>query len=366
MEEQFAPQEWAVDLRREEFAHSQWVLSRFAGPMRPRGFMLGISLVLAAALFGMLIVDYVEGYPLDWLTLLMGVALLGLTLFFWLAAPVLIKRRAGKQYDRAAACGQTYYGFLRVYGDRVEKVGDTATAVIPLDGTTLFVEDKDTMTFLGNRGWALVLPARCMTQEMATAVRQAADRLPVRNRRFIARLQPKGQPVTPVAAPDAPALWEASLHYTAEEYVAVTREIIRRRYWQMAPGLTVFAVMGGAVTGWDGRSILPCVIWFLVWFGVLTVLNLVLPLSRVKRQAPFLEPYALSLQVRLDRLGAHVTQQHGARAGIPWTDVRHVYDKGDMVEICDKQQSIYIPKRCIEDIDAFDGLITRCREQQNV
>lgn len=364
MEEQFAQQEWAVDLRREEFAHSQWVLSRYAGPMRLRGFMLGISLALAAALFGTLIVDYIGGYPLDWITLLIGVSLLRVALFFWLAAPLFIKRRAAKQYDRAAACGQTYYGFLRVYDDRVEKVGDTATAVIPLDGTSLFVEDKETMIFLGNRGWALVLPARCMTDEMAAAVRQAADRLPVKNRRFIARVQPKGQPVTPVAAPDAPALWETNLHYTAEEYVAVTREIIQRRYWKMAPVLAVFAMMGGLVTGWDGRSILPCVIWFLVWFGALTVLNLVLPLSRVKRQTPFLEPYALSLQVWLDRLGVHVIQQQGVRMGIPWSAVRHVYDKGDTVEICDKQQSIYIPKRCIEDIDAFDELITRLREKQ--
>ncbi len=366
MNEQTPEREWAVDLRREEYVHSQLLMARIAGPLRTRTFAMISSLLLAAMLLGMAAVDMVNGYPPDWITILMGGVLATTAIFFWWFMPWQVKRNAEKQYDRALACGQNYYGTLRVYGDKVEKVGDTATASISLDATSFFVEDSRVMVFTGRSRWALVLPARCMTDEMAAAVRQAADRLPANRRRFIARLQAQGQPVMPVEAEEVPVLWSTTLRYTAEEYIDLSRAMLRQRYWHIAPVLGVVSVLAGFVFGWDGRSILPCLFWTLACFGLLTLFNYGLPLSRIKRQAPLMQSRDLTVEVSITHRAVHFGATQGARMGVPWREICHVYDKGDFVEICDKRQFFRIPKRCIEDIEAFDELITRCRGEQRV
>ena len=366
MNEQIPEREWAVDLRREEYVHSQLLLARVAGPLRTRTFALVASLLLAALLFGTVVMDHLDGYPPDWVTIIMGGVLTASAIFLWWFMPWQVKRNAEKQYNRAVACGQNYYGTLRVYGDRIEKVGETATASIPLDATSFFVEDSRVMVFTGRSRFAVVLPARCMTDEMAAAVRQAADRLPPQRRRFIARLQAQSQPVTPVEAEPAPVLWACKVHYKPEEYVDLSRAMLRQRYWRVAPMLGVLSVLAGFVFGWDESSILPCLLWTLACFGLLSLLNYFLPLSRIKRQVPLMQTHDFAVEVSIDSRAVHFGAAQGARVGVPWSDIRHVYDKGEFVEICDDKQFFRIPKRCIEDIEAFDALITRCRAKQNV
>lgn len=357
---------WAVDLTREEFIHSQMLMSRISGPLRTRTFTLIASLVLAAMMLGGAAVDWMQNGSTDWLMLAFGVLLAVMTLFMWWFIPYQVKQQAGKQYDQAKACGQNYYGFLRVYSDRIEKIGDTASASIALDRTAFFVEEAQTMILTGRSRWALVLPARCLTEEMAAAVRQAVDRLPVQNRRFISRLRPQGQPVTEPPTEQVDALWETALRYTPEEYGTVARAMTVQHYWRLAPWMVTVSILGGLAFGWDGRNIWPCALWFLVCYGVMTLLNLVMPLSRIKRQVAVMDSTALTMQVKIDSRGVHITDPRMGRVGFPWSQVRHVYDKGEFVEICEKHRFFRIPKRCIEDLEAFDAMITRCREQQNV
>ncbi|MBQ5840533.1 MAG: YcxB family protein [Clostridia bacterium] len=366
MNEQIPEQEWAVDLRREEYVYSQLLMARVAGPLRTRTFALVASLLLAAILLGTVVVDHQNGYPPDWITIVMGVVLTASALFLWWFMPWQVKRNAEKQYDRALACGQNFYGTLRVYGDKVEKAGDTVTATIPMDATSFFVEDSRVMVITGRSRWAVVLPARCMTDEMAAAVRQAADRLPLQRRRFIARLQAQGEPVVPVRMEPVPVLWQADVHYTPEEYTDLSRAMLRQRYWRVAPVLGVLSVLAGFVFGWDGRSILPCLLWTLACFALLTLFNYTLPLSRIKRQVPLMQSRDFTVEVRIDSRAVQFGAPHGVRIGVPWSEIRHVYDKGSFVEICDDKQFFRIPKRCIEDVEAFDALITRCRNEQNV
>ena len=354
-----ATQGWPVDLKKEEFVHCQTLLARMQGAPRRRATWCAVSVVSTAVYFVTSLLDNTGGATPDWPLLFSG-ALLVLSLFLCGYTPYHMRRQAAKQYEQAVACGQDYYGQLYVHPTRIQKIGDTATASLALDETTFFIEEKDMMVFAGRSRFVLALPARCMSADMAAAVRQAADRLPARNRRFLSRLQPKGLPAEKPATEKVDPLWENTIRFTGEEFAAITRAQITARYWKTAPWMAVMSVLGGVAFGWNGQTIWPCVAWFLVCFASLTLFRLVLPRARAKGMAVLSGDTLPSMHMVIDARGVHVTAENG-RVGVPWSAVQHVYDKQPFVEICTAHSVWYIPKRCIEDFAVFSAMIDGCR-----
>ena len=359
---------WYVDLNREEFIAFRMLLARIRGPLRMRVPIWIISILCCVLMLVLSVEDWLfEGVlGISDPIMLVG-ALLSLlpALFLCLYVPARMKKTAAAQYDRSVDAGMTYYGRLQVFADHLEKVGDTATAYIPLDQQVMFIETREMMVFTSASGPALVLPARCMTPEMAAAVRGAADRLPPIRRRFIERLQPQSQPVAAPPMREKPEeLWVSTFTYTPEEYVTVLKGIMLANYWRTAPFLAIFAVLGSLSFAYDGHNLLNSAVTFLVLFGLGTLLNYLLPLSRVKRQAHTLSAHDLTMQVRLDTLMLRFKLPKGGDGYVLWCDVDHVYDKDAFVEIVhNKRATLYIPKRAIPDLDAFDAAVKRCREK---
>lgn len=361
--------EWYVDLTREEFIHFRLLLARANGPLRQRLPMLLMSIVCGVLLLGLAIGEWLaagrEGYP-DPVWLVGALLVLVPGLVNWFYVPARMAKTAGRQYDRSVEAGMTFYGRLVVLPDRVEKLGATSTASIRLDERALFIEDETMMVFTAAGSPAIVLPSRCLTDDMAVAVRRAADRLPANHRRFIARVQPQGQPVTPPPAVEKPAeLWVTTFTYTHEEYVTVLRSVLINHFWRMAPILTATAMVGGFVLGWDGQSILPCIGYFLVLAAVLVLFNLGLPLWRLKGQVATLSAHDLTMQVRIDSIALRIKGQKTGENPVLWCDVNHVYDKDDFVEVVhNRHGTLHIPKRAIDDLTAFDTIVSQCREKQ--
>ena len=367
VEENPAPK-WYVDLNKEEFVAFHMLTARYFGPLRQRI----PTLVVSALSFLML-----AGYALfEWATknftgapdpvLLVGAALVLIpSLMIWLYVPSRLRRNAAKQYDRSVEAGMDYHGQLIVYPDAIEKVSQTTTGHVRLDERTLFIETADMMivTMVGSP--AIVLPARCMTDEMAFAVRGAMNRIPARNRRFVARLQCRGEAVSApktIAKPEE--LWVNTFTYTPDEYATVLRGIIQQHFWRLAPLLAVVAMMGAFAFGYNGENLTPCIVCFLIFMGLLILVNLVLPLRRVKRQAASLSPHDLTLQVRIDTMALRTKLPKGGENWVLWCDVDHVYEREDFVEVVhNKRSSLFIPKRCIDDLDALDAAIKRCRKE---
>ena len=99
--------------------------------------------------------------------------------------------------------------------------------------------------------------------------------------------------------------------------------------------------------------------------GLLILFNLVLPLRRVKAQSATLSPHDLTMQVRLDTMMIHTKLPKGGANWVLWCDVDHVYERDDFVEIVhNKRATLFIPKRCIKDLDELDAVIQRCRGEQ--
>lgn len=366
--DQSEQKDWIVDLNREEFVAFRLLLARVNGPLRMRIPTLVTSIVCCLVMAAVTVEEWWmagwQGYP-D-LVMLCGALLVLLPgLYTWFYVPAKMKKTAGQQYDRSVSAGMNYCGRLTVTPDYVEKAGATATAHIRLDDRVLFVESAEMMAFVTAGSPALVLPARCLTEESAAAVRKAADTLPVHCRRFIARLVPGGEPVAWQEQEKPEEVWVSTYTYTAAEYTAVLRGLILQHWWRTSPMTVTAATCGALLFGWNEENLLRCIPYFLVVLAVLVLFNLVLPLSRIKRQVASLSAHDLTMQVRMDTLALRVKAPKGGENWVLWCDVDHVYDKDEFVEfVHNKHSTLHIPKRAIPDIPAFEAALNRCRGKE--
>ena len=358
---------WYVDLNREEFISFRMLTARLMGPLRQRIPTLVVSALCFVMLVGFALVEWLSGAvpSPDPVLLTGGVLVLIPALIIWLYVPYHLRRTAEKQYDRSVESGMDYFGEMTVYPDCIEKASNAITARLRIDERMLFIETADMMVITAIGSPSIVLPARCLTDEMARAVRQAVEKLPPRNRRFLGRVIPRGEAVIPSEPrPKPEELWVSTFTYTAEEYAVVVKGMIQQHFWRMAPLLASVAMMASIAFGYNGESLLPCIGYFVIFIALLIVFNLVLPLHRVKGQIAGLSAHDLTVQVRMDTMALRMKLPKGAENFVLWCDVDHVYEREDFVEIVhNKKASLFIPKRCIPDLDAFDTLIKRCKKE---
>lgn len=358
MQEHVTPQgvTFPVDLTREEYVYYYMLLARTAGPLRGRRVQIGLLggfFVLIAALGVADLLQY--GKILDWGSLALALGMLVLGMVLWLLIPGRTRRQAQQAYDRMVDSGYSFYGTVEVRPTELVKVGEELTTAVPFNANALFIEDKEALVLTARQGRAIVLPARCLTAETAAAVRTAAERLPTANRRFVSRLVPGCQPVQAPTVTPTVTLWERQLRYTPQEYVAIAKARLLAQYGHRLPLTAVLCVVIALAFAWPQDSILPTVLAFLVAMVLQTLLGLVLPLSRLSRLSPVGEA-ALTVTVTFTDRGVKLRSGEEF-ASFPWTAVQHVYDRGDYAELLYEKQFLRIPKREIEDLEAFDGLL---------
>lgn len=362
------PKPWYVDLTRDEFIAFRMLTARLLGPLRQRIPTLVMSIVCFLFLGGFAAYEWATmGWNNDLIELLVGAGVVLIPgLIFCVYVPYHLKKQAGKQYDRSVQAGMDFCGELFIYPDCIEKASNTVTASVRFDERMLFIETADMMVLTSIGSPAIVLPARCLTEEMARAVRKAAEQIPPRNRRFIARVKARGEVVAPPAPKVKPEeLWVQTFTYTAEEYTTVLKDLLRQHFWRMSPMMVLISIIGALFFGYDGITILPAIPYFVLIMVLLVVFNLVLPLRRVKMQAESLSAHDLTMQVRMDTMMIHNKLPKGGNNWVLWCDVNHVYEREDFVEIVhNNKATLYIPKRCIPDLDALDTIIKRCRGEQ--
>lgn len=354
-----------VDLQKEELVQLTYLQGHRFNPKRQRKMFLIVSLLCLIPVVGMLVEEWMVRRVIDPLLAVSSVLMLIPMLYAFAILPWLLRRRAEKAYDQSLAAGRDFFGEVQLYHDRVEKKTADLTAKIPLNGHTMFVETPDLMAFVNRFSPAIILPARCMTEESAKAVRTAADHLPFTNRRFLGRLQPQAQPVTIPGEKQAPqVLWECEFVYSDEELIASARRMMLTRFWMRAPLLVLLSLFPAFSVGMDGS--LPSAIGSCLFFlGLLVVLNLVLPMSNLKRSVVTVTPAQRTRRVTVDTMGVRLNSPESGDSLLLWTEDLHVYDKAPFAEFAVKKRTaFYLPKRCIDNVDGFNEVIRRCRGKQ--
>ncbi len=359
VEETPAVNEWAIDLTREEYIRYYTLFSKLSGPLRMQNFQLIISAVFAVILAGFCVMDLMQTGTVDWLFAVIGGVLLLASFALWWYAPRHVRKAAAKAYDETLAGGYCYHGTLRVRDDRVEKENAQGIHTVHLNGGTLFIENPEMMVFLTANRRSIVIPARYLTAESAGIIRAAADKLPYRNRRFMGRVEPKGETPATACPPADTVLWEKTVRYEPEELADLIRHNATQGFLKRLPFHSVMSVMIGVGLGWDGSdNILPCIGFFLLFFALTAVFNLVMPRSRAKVIAAQADVAGRTVAIKLTDRGVWMTDPNKGFAVLPWGVIEHVIDRDTFVEITRGPQSIRIPKRYIDDFSAFDTLVS--------
>ncbi len=351
------PTGYNVDLTCEEYVRSQMLLTRLPMPIPLRTLQLIFTAMALVMVAGIVALAKLHMQP-DWSLLLMTVISVCICLLYWLVLPHRVKTRAEKLFEDSVTDEYSYFGTVYVYPDRVVKVGNSATTTLTVDATLLFVESEDCMVWIKRGQPMLILPARCMTAEAATAMRTLADRLPARNRRFFGRLQPQNQPPAKPETADPTVLWEKTMVYTAEEYTSLLKYTLLTAYRQRVAVFSVISAVAALLIGSIEERIWVCIPCFLLFFGLLTWKNLLLNWRRIPRAVAATTDEARCVTVALTDRGVQI-EQADKKTTLPWGSIPHIINREDYVEILREPQSFRIPKRVIEDFAAFDRIITQ-------
>lgn len=350
--------EFLTDLNKEEVVGFQLLMNRFAGTGRGRWMRLCVALLFSASLIALCVSETVQTGEIDWLTGIIGGLLALVSLGFTIVEPLLLKKQAARSYEESCAAGYSFFGTVRVYPDRIEKEGRGVSVTIPLNGTAFFLENPEMLVIGSDRTRSIVLSARCTTQEQAAAVRQAVERIPVNHRRFYGRLLPRGEKIEPAPWSEPAVLWQQTVCYTLAELGSMLRNGLRQNYIRRVPLFALVSLLAGLALGWNNQSVIPCVLYFLLCMLLLTVLNWGLPSMRIPRNEEQAPPASRQLQWTLTDRGLRLRSERQEDC-VPWSAVAHVIDRGDYVEFCWYNRSARLPRRCIEDFEAFDGMISQ-------
>ena len=359
---------FGADLTKEEFVSFALTAGRDPKKMAQ---LHRISLILTLVLilfcgYEVYTLWHMYGTP-DWssvsfLGLVIAVGLL--SRFYW---PALMRRRAEKQYENSLAMGHTYYGAVRVYARYVEKQTADSTTALLFNRETRYMEREDVIA-LGQPGSpALILYARYLTEEAADALRTAVfENVPPENCHLISRLCPLAKEAMPIPTMDAheddTQPMRITLRYTPEEIGLIFREMVYTLFADQLPLLSVVALLGGIalwLTSGDpvtGAGI--CAALMLITY----LLRVVFPLQKNKKRLKNATPEELSCILNVSNKGIILSGKAQPRLSFPWKAITRAVSEPVYIRLYAGKTQVVIPKRCLEDVEAFCETVDRYME----
>lgn len=359
---------FGADLSKEEYVRFSLTAGRNPRRTRNMRVMLGVSCGVAAAMsLVYLLMVWQESRAVDWQTLILLGCILLLGVYALFGIPAFLRRRAEKQYEQSLAAGHTYFGAVRVYDRRIEKETAKRLTVIPLNRETRFLEQEDLMAFARPGAPALILFARYLTEEHAEVIRQTVfENLPPENCQLIARLRPGAPAAMPVPAfgerEEEEPLLTVTVRYTPEESYQITREMAHTVFLRRLPLFGGTALLGGLAL-WlaDNDPVLGagfCALMLIVSY----LMQVVLPLRRAKTQIFNQEVLNQEIILTVNKNELTLTANDRPAASMPWRSVTRAVSEPDYIRLYADQAQLVIPKRCLDDVDAFCRMVDFYRE----
>ena len=303
--------------------------------------------------------EIADSGSLSWSIILMAIVSILCALPGLIINPHRVKKISRETY--AAGEENGYYG--EVYfedGAIVKDVGYKQTR-LTLCETTMYIETADFMAFTSAKGAtaSIILPARCLTEENAAMIRKEVFREENRlQRRVIARMVAGATaPIAPRAMLEEPTvLFETAFTYTAEELSDIITSGAGRSYIQKLPSLAVTAMMLGAVmvlfieSVWVFAVTVPAVFLISLLFSSLSA-------ASAAKRVDTMQASRICVTIT-DRGIDHETA--GRTAAVKWQGVKRAVEADTYVEFTmNGGLLLRIPKRAIEDMDAFRAIVDR-------
>ncbi|MBP3381131.1 MAG: hypothetical protein J6L00_00675 [Clostridia bacterium] len=276
---------------------------------------------------------------------------------FILIPKIAENKRYAKGYENAVAGGQVFDGMVTINTDGITKVTESGAVTLPFGKDLLCIERREMLIFVNRFGQGIVLPARCLTTQDAADVRMTAQRN-INPRFYVvkARLEPSAtarmelSPVTPPAV-----LYTVAVQYDENERTALMKTVIQRDIYRSAPLMFLFCFLLSVSVGIDnGFSAAAIAFWVAIALFAGVKALFWVPRYRHTIRAEN------NITVTLNERAVVVEKKSEAipqKLVLQWKDIAHAVESETAVEMYNKRQYVYIPKRCVGDMEFFRSTV---------
>lgn len=356
-QEEIREEGFPVDLNEQEFMAFHMALAKKMGALRTQTPIM----ILFAVYLVVDIVTFVKEY-IDTGTFSLSLAIIALVTLACAAlsmtvVPARIKKNAKAGFLVGNQNG--YYGEITVTPYAIMKNIGSETVTIPFSEQTLYVEDKEFMAFTtAGQQRSIVLPARCMTPDMAAQVRQAvfAPNVSIQ-RRVFARMEARASAPIPrrdfLAAPQT--LYLVDFQYTEAELSKLFMDVALKQYFQSLPTVAAMSILAGLLMAILQEQVLwfPCLSLGII-FGYLLI-TVITAKNRGKKTDAVQNRTHLSLTDQGITLRISPSGQH---LNFGWQSVERAVEREAYVEFFHSGGNLLrIPKRAIEDFEEFRRVV---------
>ncbi len=349
-----------ADLTKEEFTDFYMAMSRTNGPLRmqkPTVLFLGIYMLMSIVLF---VCSSVQNGTLDWELLLIVLCMAVLCAVLLPLLPRRVRKNAQLLYEQGSDNG--YYGLVHLYETGIFKETESGTVQVPFSPTSSYLEDEGFMAFFARGSErAIVLPARCLTQEDADLLRRRVFASTVTmQQRVIRRMIPRASAhiaQREISSAVQTPLLTLDFEYTREELEKLTADTGLHRYIRSLPVTAVMSVMMGLLVGALAENVpvggLTAVGTLLLYLAAATVF----PRFRVRR-ALNASPQTARLCVSFSDGGISFhAGSGGQKRSFAWERISRAVERKGCVEFFCGTGVLRIPKRCIPDMEELRAVV---------
>ena len=349
-----------VDLTQEEFVRFHLLFHKKFGRLKmqkPAVVMFTLYMLYFLVMMGQLWMETGE-FPLAMVCVcVLFAASMAVTM-------VMLPRRMSKAAENNyRVCEKNgYYGECTLTAAEIRKDTGDSEEVMPLTERTLYVETADGMAFLMMTGEhkTIFLPARCMTEEAAKAVRDIVFAPSCRiQRRVIARMTALAdKPMERrLLFEEAPTLYTVDVVYEESELKKLGSDHAWHRFGKGIPLFLSVALFLGAAMAMAFEEVFAG----LVTIPAAVLLYLLAMLLRARRDVQNI------CRAGRQRLTLAVTQQSltfrqppAAPTTVLWKHVERAVETPDSVEFYYGGSFMRVPKRAIDDMDTFRRIVDDC------
>jgi hypothetical protein len=359
------PIEFPVDISRDEFVRFNMIVSKIGGVMRfQKGQIILIAVISVICIF-MFISDLISYNKIDPINVMLMIFLIssGAIMVFGFSSRV--KNAAENTYDLTQQSGQSYYGIISIYPDRIEKRNDDKLVSINLSQAALYIETQDMIIITAQQKPAIVLPSRCLTPSDAEAVRSVIfGAVPVTRQKIESRFIPAAE--RHISQPESNSIEQdfddqnaiiVNVNYTREEFVKMANDSALRNYLKMLPLYSVMSLITSISIGFlynFGAGIAV----YIIFNAGLIGLNLFNSRTRSGRIYDSMPQNASQINAYFTQSGINIKSQ--GRSGtvmIKWNSITRAVDRPESFDFYSNSLFIRIPKRCVSDINELKEFI---------
>lgn len=352
-----------VDITREEFIRFNLIVSKSTGLMRFRnGQMILFGILGVLSLLSVLSdavtyqrADGIMIFLVFFIAVMEGILLFGMSSY--------IKRTSGRAYDQTILTGNSYYGRVSVYPDRVEKQNANLKTTIPFQPQTMYIETRQMMILLFPNTPAIVLTATCLTKENADAVRKAVmTGLPATRQKLVDRMVPLAK--TPIAPPSSEKGREpeaeqmhVDVTYTQDEFIKLATDTAEMGFMKALPLYSGLSTMTGLLFGLLYNFGVGIFVFILTVGGIFAV-NILGVRAKANRSYQQMTESGTRIGISFTVKGITVRSPTTRESiGMIWESITRAVERREYIEFYTRTAFLRIPKHCIENIGLLKEIV---------